>query len=394
MPMPALCGMAIFVGSPGEREWSVNTETPYSVASIKGRKALSRHKALRFIVLLGIVSLFADMTYEGARSIVGPYLVLLGASATVVGVVAGFGELVGYALRFVSGRIADRTGRYWLVTIFGYVLNLVAVPLLALAGHWQVAVLLMFLERTGKALRSPPRDAMLSFAGRSMGRGWGFALHEAMDQVGATIGPLLMAGVMLWKNGNQMSAFQIGFALLLVPAVLALGTLALARMQFPDPRAMERCAPVLETRGQAIPFWLYVAAMACLAAGFADYPLIAYHFQASGVVVSCWIPFLYAVAMAVDAVTALIFGTLHDRKGMVVIVVAMLASLPAAALSLGDRRGSAFGVYNMTFGIFWFAGSALMGVLYDISIQALVVFSVGVQLAGVPLMMLVARRYK
>ena len=142
---------------------------------------LFKNHALKFIILLGIVSLFADMTYEGARSITGPYLALLGASAAVVGFVAGFGELVGYALRLVSGYMADKTRRYWAMTIIGYAVNLLAVPLLALAGNWPMAAILLIAERMGKAIRTPPRDVMLSHAASQVGRGWGFGLHEAMD---------------------------------------------------------------------------------------------------------------------------------------------------------------------------------------------------------------------
>jgi hypothetical protein len=226
------------------------------------------------VVLLGVVSLFADMTYESARSLLGPFLALLGTSATVVGFVAGLGELVGYALRFVSGRLTDRTGHYWAMAIAGYCINLLAVPLLALAGNWQFAVTLMFLERAGKAMRVPPRDAMLSFAGHRMGRGWGFALHEALDQAGATIGPLVMGAVMYSRHD-----YRLGFALLTVPAVLSLAMLLTARAFYPHPRQLEPVSVELDAHGFAPPFWLYLAAAACIAAGFADYPLIAYHFD-------------------------------------------------------------------------------------------------------------------
>jgi len=370
------------------------------------------------VVLLGIVSLFADMTYESARSITGPFLALLGASATVVGVVAGFGELLGYALRYLSGRIADRTGRYWAVTIAGYCLNLLAVPALALAGTWHLAVAFMFLERIGKALRNPPRDAMLSFAGTRMGRGWGFALHEAMDQIGATTGPLLVAAVLYGRND-----YRFAFAMLLVPAVISLAVLLTARAIYPTPRDLEPSAPRLDPHGHASPFWLYLAATACIAAGFADYPLIAYHFGKAGTVPPEWIPLFYAVAMGVDGLAALAFGTLYDRKGMPVLIAASLVSVPVAPLvflggfraALGGavlwgigmgaqesimkavvaamtpaaRRGTAFGTFNMSFGIFWFLGSALMGVLYDHSRPALVIFSVAVELLAVLLLVVV-----
>jgi MFS family permease len=170
--------------------------------------------ALRFVILLGVTSLFADMTYEGARSITDPYLALLGASATVVGIVAGFGELIGYGLRLVSGFITDRTGRYWTITLLGYVINLFAVPLLALAGHWPMAALLIIMERLGKAVRTPARDAMLSHATQEMGRGWGFGLHEAMDQIGAMLGPLVVTAV-LYVEGS----YRTGFAILFIPEV-------------------------------------------------------------------------------------------------------------------------------------------------------------------------------
>lgn len=377
-------------------------------------------RATRFVVLLGLVSLFADMTYESARSITGPFLQTLGASALVVGVVAGFGELLGYALRFVSGRIADRTGRYWTITILGYCVNLLAVPALALAGHWAVAVGLMFLERMGKALRNPARDAMLSFAGHRMGRGWGFALHEAMDQIGATSGPLLVAAV-LYLNHDYRSAF----AWLLIPALLALAVLVVARIQFPHPSQLESKTPVADTHGYARPFWLYLAATGCVAAGFADFPLLAFHFQKVGSVTPDWIPILYAIAMGTDALAALLFGHLYDRHGLGILLIGALLAVPVAplvffgnfdtallaavlwgagmgmqesimkaavaAMSPGERRATAFGTFNLSFGLFWFAGSALMGWLYGVSLTWLVVFSIAIQLLAVVLLAWVAR---
>jgi len=192
---------------------------------------IAKSSALRFVILIGVVSLFADMTYEGARSITGPYLALLGASGTIVGVVAGFGELIGYGLRLVSGYVSDRTGRYWSITFFGYLMNMLAVPLLALAGSWQLAAILIIAERAGKAIRNPPRDAMLSHATKEMGRGWGFGLHEALDQIGAVLGPLIVTAVLYFKG-----SYRTGFAVLLIPALLALSVLLVTRLFYPRPR--------------------------------------------------------------------------------------------------------------------------------------------------------------
>src|SRR5437868_8591277 len=204
------------------------------MAAVKEKKSLTASSAFRFVLILGIANCFADMTYEGARSVTGPFLGTLGASAAIVGFTAGFGELIGYGLRSVTGLISDRTGRYWLVTIVGYVINMLAVPALALAGNWPLAAGLIVAERTGRAIRKPATEAMLSFAGKQIGHGWVFGLNEALDQTGATIGPLVMAFVLL-RRGN----YQNGFALLLIPALLAIAIVLIARDFFPNPEHLE-----------------------------------------------------------------------------------------------------------------------------------------------------------
>jgi len=186
--------------------------------------------AFRFVLMIGIVSLFADMTYEGARGIAGPFLGSLGASATIVGFVAGFGELVGYGLRSVSGYFADKTHKYWSVIFVGYTINLLAVPALALAGNWPLAAALMIAERTGRAIRRPAVEAMLSHAGSQIGRGWAFGFHEALDQTGATIGPLITALVLYLHGG-----YHHAFAVLLISALLSLSTLVVTRIFYSRP---------------------------------------------------------------------------------------------------------------------------------------------------------------
>jgi len=389
----------------------------------ENNKAISKGTALKFVILLGVVSLFADMTYEGARSVTGPFLAILGASGTIVGIVAGFGELIGYALRLVSGYISDRTGKYWTVTLFGYFINLLAVPLLALAGRWEIAAVLMIAERMGKAIRNPSRDAMLSHATQRIGRGWGFGLHEAMDQIGAILGPLIVALVLYVKGGYRTS-----FAILLIPALLALGVLMVARALYPRPRDLETASVELKTKGFSRIFWLYLAAVSLIAAGYVDFPLISYHFEKLSVVSKVWIPIFYAVAMGVDALAALFFGRLFDRIGLsILIVVSLISSLFAPLVFLGgfslaligmglwgvgmgaqesimraaiadmvpmDKRSTAYGIFNAGFGLFWFLGSALMGVLYDVSVPSLIVFSVLMQLASLPFFLLIRKGRK
>ena len=312
--------------------------------------------------------------------------------------------------RLVSGYFADRTGRYWPITIFGYVLNLLAVPALALTGRWELAAFLIIAERMGKAIRAPARDAMLSHAARQTGLGWGFGLHEAMDQVGAIAGPLMLSAVLVSGHG-----YREAFGVLLAPAILSLAVLLVARYLFPRPQNLDLAPERLEAKGLRSVFWLYMLAIAFIAAGYADYALIAFHFDRSEAVPTAWIPLLYAIAMATDAIAALVLGRAFDRVGLWAMIVATLAAAAAAPLVfLGNLRvaaagvalwglgmgaqesvmraavaamapkeklGTAFGTMNMIYGVAWFGGSALLGVLYDrTSPSSVALVSVGLQL--------------
>ncbi len=394
--------------------------TPDPAGQATKSRGMGVRSALKFVVLLGVVSLFADMTYEGARSITGPFLQTLGANATTVGIVVGLGELIGYGLRLISGYWADKTGRYWAFTLTGYALSLLVVPLLALAGWWQIAALLIITERIGKAVRTPARDAMLSHATHQTGRGWGFGLHEAMDQIGAVSGPLFVAAALLMDEG-----YRTGFAILLVPALLALGALTFSRITYPRPRDFEVAEKKIEGKGLPRRFWFYLVAVGLVAAGYADFPIIAFHFENKSVVSPGMIPLLYALAMGTDAIAAVVFGRLFDRAGIWVLALAVAGSAFFAPLvflgGLGlvvtgvalwgigmgaqesvmravvadmvpaDKRAGAYGVFNMGYGVLWFAGSALIGVLYDLSLPALIGFSVLAQLFSIPILLYIAR---
>ena len=389
--------------------------------TIKEQPELVKKKAIIFVVLLGMVSLLADMTYEGARSITGPYLAILGSSALVVGLVAGLGELLGYSLRLLSGYLTDRTRKYWTLTILGYAVNLLAVPLLALAGSWQLAAVLLVVERVGKAVRTPPRDVMLSHATSSVGRGWGFGLHEALDQIGAITGPLIVALILYW-NGS----YQASFAFLLLPALLALTTLLISRYMYPHPHELEVGTAQLETKGFQRTYWIYMMGSALIAIGFADFPLIAFHFQKSSILSASMIPIFYAVAMGVDAVAALIFGRFFDRIGVLSVALAtVLSSFFAPLVFLGkfewallgmvlwgvgmgaqesvmraaiaelsplNRRGVAYGLFNTIFGVSWFFGSLIMGFLYDQNPIYVVVLSMLAQFMALPFLILTRRK--
>lgn len=380
------------------------------------------HVALRFVLLVGILSFFADFTYEGSRSIIGPYLASLAASATIVGVVTGSGELLGYCRRLLSGRLADWSGRYWPITILGYVVQMVSVPALALTETWPQAATLIVLERVGKAIRNPPRDVMLSHAAKQVGGyGWVFGMHEALDQFGAMFGPLVVAAILATRRD-----YHEAFAVLLIPALINLSLVLLARWLYPRPQEMEARAHDLRTEGLPRIYWVYMAGAALVAAGFADYPLIAYHFSRSHSVPGRWIPILYAVAMAVSGSGSLALGRLFNQFGFVVptaltIVSAAFAPLVflggfwaalagAAIWGLGmgvhesiipaavapmvspQRRASAFGFFTARHGVSWFLGGASIGILCDRSVLAAVAFCVLAQLAAVPIFVWVDRQ--
>lgn len=386
----------------------------------KPTKAAQKN-ALQFVLLFGVLSFFADFTYEGSRSIVGQYLAVLGASAVAISVVTGFGEFAGYGLRLFSGSLADKTGKFWPVTIIGYLVQMSSVPLLALAKSWEIAAVFIILERVGKAIRNPPRDVMLSHAGKQIGQGWAFGVHEALDQFGALVGPLLVAFIVA-SHGN----YQFAFGVLLMPALICVGFLLVARWLYPKPQDMEVEIPSIEARGISKSFWLYWVASGLVAAGFVDYPLVAYHFQHTSTVPRDLIPVFYAVAMAVSGLGSLIFGRLYDRAGFTILIsltavtalfspliflgnfwIALIGTtlwglgmgvheslIPAAVAAMvpTERRASAYGLFTTGYGVFWFAGSIAIGFLYQHSISAMVTFCIVLELAAIPIFVSVRRQ--
>ncbi|HZQ19703.1 MAG TPA: MFS transporter [Terriglobales bacterium] len=382
-----------------------------------------KNKALKFVVLIGIVSFFADFAYEGARSVTGPYLAILGASATLVGFIAGLGELLGYGLRLVSGRLSERTGEFWPITLLGYLVQMSAVPLLALAPDWQIAGLLIVAERIGKAIRNPPRDVMLSHAAKQVGYGWGFGLHEALDQFGALFGPLVVAAVLASRG-----SYRTAFAILLIPAILTLCLIVVARVSYPKPEDLEVKVSNVEAAGLPRVFWIYLVGASLVAAGFADFSLMAYHFEKDSVIPNTWVPIFYSIAMAVSGIGSLIFGHLFDRVGLRILFpltliaaasaplvflggfwLALLGSalwglgmgvhesiIPAAVATMvpQPRRPSAYGLFTAGYGVAWFLGSVIIGRLYDVSMAALIIFSAVTQLVAIPVFVIVRKDAK
>ena len=388
-----------------------------------------------FIILFGIVSLFSDMTHEGASSIRGAYLSLLGASAATIGFISGLGELVGYSMRYVFGKLTDKSKQYWPMTIAGYVLDIIAVPALALVGEhgWIAACVLLVIQRMGKAIKKPAKDTIMSFAASQEGVGKIFGIQEVLDQIGAFIGPVLLYLVMLFKTeGTTFEIYSTCFAVLAIPGAITLILLIVTRCKFPDPEHFEPEPKEYVPFKIKKEFILYIAGISLFAFGFIDYSIIIMHVsrtyshlasglsETSALVSTGSLPLLYAGAMLVDAVAALFFGMMYDKNGVKALVWSTVISAPfavfvfafdsvpmlligvalwgvgmgaqesilkAAVTSMVPKasRATGYGVFECSFGAFWFLGSWLMGVLYDVSIPAMIAVSVIAQLATIPL---------
>jgi MFS family permease len=396
----------------------------------------------RAVVGFGVVSLAADIVYEGARSITGPLLASLGASAVLVGLITGAGEAMALMLRVVFGPLADRSGRYWALTFAGYTLTAVCVPALAitpfLAGAGlAVACLLILAERGGKAVRSPAKTALLAHAAGAVGLGRGFAVHKALDQAGAVAGPLLVAGV-----AALAGTLWPAMAVLIVPGAAALLVLAWIRRKMPDPAVSENAsAPPASTPARKAPhprwrwrsaaslptvFWLFAAACGAATAGLVTYGVISYHLTRDQVVPVAGVPLIYAAAMAAAALAALQSGWLFDRHGgrvllslpILVAVVPALAFTNSAVVAIvgvliwgaavgvqdstvkalvadlvpTTRRATAYGVFAAVQGATAIVGGTLAGALYDRSLPVLVAMVAALQLTALVLLTVTLRR--
>lgn len=386
--------------------------------------------SLIFIILFGIVSLFSDMTHEGASSLRGVYLSLLGASAGTIGFISGLGELVGYSLRYFFGKLTDKTHKYWQMTIFGYVLDILAVPALALVGSdgWIYACGLLVIQRMGKAIKKPAKDTIMSFAASQEGAGKSFAIQEMLDQIGAFLGPFFLYVVMLFKTeGTTFEIYSRCFAYLAIPGVITLILLIYTKKRFPNPEHFEPEPKEYIPFKMKDSFIFYIIGISLFSFGFIDYSLIIMHVSKNlnsltngvGIINMETIPLIYAGAMLVDAISALIFGIMYDRNGVKALVISTIISAPFSLFVFGfnniyavllgialwgvgmgaqesilkaavtsvvpkSSRATGYGIFEMSFGVFWFLGSWLLGVLYDINITSLIIVSMMTQLLSIP----------
>lgn len=385
---------------------------------------LFSRSAFSFIFLIGIVSLFSDLTHEGATSILGPYLHTLGVSAAGIGFISGFGELIGHSLRLATGYITDKTRRYWPLTIFGYCLDLFSIPLLALVpkGDYKWVFILLIFQKIGKAIKKPAKDTILSFAATQEGVGRSFAIQEALDQLGAFLGPIFVFLILKSRNSNPLTDldYKVAFLFLGIPALITVLLLIFSKLTFPNPENFEPEVLNNKANGSIITkqILLYLIGIAFFAAGFMDYSLISMHISKSLHDFSELLPLVYSIAMAVDAFAALFFGRYFDKKGLNSVIIATICSAAFAipiflstklslqmvgiflwGIGMGTQesvmkaivskyvakknRSLGFGIFQTVFGIAWFLGSWLMGSLYDNHRMTMVLFSVSTQILAI-----------
>ncbi|MEI7541684.1 MAG: MFS transporter [bacterium] len=384
-------------------------------------------RAFQLIIFFGLISLFGDIVYEGARAVNGPYLKTLAANAAMVGLIAGFGEFAGYALRLLSGYYADKTKAYWAFTFVGYGL-IIAIPLLSLTGIWQMAAVFMVLERIGKGIRAPAKDSIVSSAAKRVGTGKGFAIQEVMDQFGALLGPLIFAGYFALTGGEIKVAkdYQHAYGLFWIPFLLVMIFAVIAYMKVPDPSKLEPPKKITDPDKITKLFWIYTIFSFITAFGFMNFAIIGFHFKSQNVLSDVSIPIYYAIAMAVDGVAAYIMGMWYDKLkekfnhhggGLATLIVLPILSAlipffaftksPVLALvsailwgivmgghetimkaAIADitplkKRGTGYGIFNFSYGLAMLGGAYLTGLLYDISIPVLCWSAVFVQIIAI-----------
>jgi len=367
------------------------------------------------------------MATDGYYSVVGSYLGTLGATAAIVAAITGIAGLVSYTPRLISGWYCDETGHYWSLMGLGLMINFIAIPILALAGHWELAFVVIVLDRLGRALRSPARDAMLSHAATKVGgAGRAFGLHEAMSDIGSMVGPVIVALILAEDYG-----YSAAISVLIVPAFLAIVITFLTMRWYPKPIELEKkCgddekadAPKRKLPGL---FWVYMIGAGLIAASFIDFPLISYHMTSGDHLEDYMVPILYAVAMGLDAISALVFGHIYDKIGVKAVAAVFFISaffvplvfndgttmMVAGVMLWGvgqgamgsilrsgvselvprDRRGLGYGLFSTVYGIMWFLGNSALGILYDEDISLMIAVSLIVQFAAVGVFVYVERR--
>jgi MFS family permease len=377
------------------------------------------HRKIIIFILLSLVSLFADMSYEGARSVAGAYMSYLGAPAIIAGAL-GIGEFLSYISRALSGflvNIKHSVRAIWSLIIIGYIVNLGVIPFLALTGKWELAFLILLLERIGKGLRVPPRDIVLSEVTVPIGRGKGFGLHELMDQIGAVAGPLLISYTIA-RHG-----YGTGFLTLGIPSILAVALVVVAAALYIKHKSSWKTVAKKTLYTQR--FTLFLIAVFFMNLGFLHWFLAGYHLSKTGLITAPGIALLYTVAMLTDALLALPLGYLFDKIGEKIITASPILALSSSLVILFSSNvtlimigvvlwgiymaytevvlravipslvsgeiSSAYGRYYIVQALGWGSGSLMIGTLYAYNKIMLIPSILGAEIASFAFITILSR---
>ncbi|WP_308534368.1 MFS transporter [uncultured Peptoniphilus sp.] len=375
---------------------------------MKEEKNKFLNSPVKVVIIFGIISLLGDVIYEGARSANSQYFSLLGISAANIGFYFGLGEFLGYFLRLFAGLVSDIYHMHWPFIFIGYGF-LIVVPLMGTTSSLGVLASLMLLERIGKALRNPSKDTLLSTVSEhEVGIGFAFGIQEALDQLGAFLGPIIFT-LVFYFSGHGLASYQFAYKLLFIPFILLMAFLYFAYKKIKDENLIERIDGKKFSRDKmGKVFWIYCAFSFFSSIGFINFSIIAYHLKVKGLMTDGNITLLYSLAMIVDAITALIIGKAYDilkikRKNKMggILIMALIpfvtAIIPFFTLSFNksliifgllifglvigshetiirsaiaditpfSKRGTAYGIFNGIYGLAFLIGSSLVGALYD-----------------------------
>ena len=388
----------------------------------KKNKKKNINFAVRAIIIFGVISLLGDMVYESARGANSQYFELIGISAAKVGLVFGIGEFLGYFLRLISGVISDKSKKPWAFMFIGYGM-LFFVPLMGFTKNWNILFVLILMERIGKAIRNPSKDTVLSAISEDqVGVGFAFGLQEALDQVGAFLGPLIFTAVFYFTGKNTLAEYSLGYKFLFIPFVLLMLFLYYSYRVISNGNLLgEEYGREFKSEKLKPIFWMYMAFTFFATLGFLNFSTLGYHMKSQKILTDGIITLIYSVAMIVDALTALTVGRLYDKlkekSGKKDGGILVLGAIPVVTLLLPffglttsksliivsmiifgiimgthetimrsaiaditpfDKRGTGYGVFNTGYGIALFLGATITGYLYDKNLNSVILIMTAV----------------
>ncbi|KPJ60926.1 MAG: hypothetical protein AMJ46_04335 [Latescibacteria bacterium DG_63] len=349
----------------------------------------------RNVYRLGFVSLFTDLSSQMIYPLIPAFLEGLGATKLLIGLIEGVAEGTASLVRMIAGALSDRLGKRKSFVFVGYSLSTVVRPFLFFANHWLVVFAVRFLDRVGKGIRTPARDALISDSVDPSRKGYGFGFHRGMDRLGAAFGPLLALLVLYLSDGN----LRLVFLLSAVPAAVAVSVIGKVREIAPVREAAGRLREKRRILGR--PFVLFVLVIVIFTLGNSSNAFLILKAREVGLSVA-GIPLIWLTYNLVCSISSPLLGRFSDRVGRrPVILLSFLvysaiyaglgfsSTVPAvwllfacyglyyglsegifrayiADLVESDKRATAYGLFNTAVGITLVPASLIFGALWDV----------------------------